>query len=55
MNQTKDNSCPNCDSKLKETDLDTEKMRWICPNCAPEFVKEKAFDDYDGPYDPYAQ
>jgi len=45
--------CPKCDSELKETDLETEKMRWICSNCAPEFVKYKAFDDYDGSYSPY--
>jgi hypothetical protein len=43
-------TCPDCETKLEETDLETEKMRWICPMCAPEFVKAAAFDDYSGPY-----
>jgi transposase-like protein len=44
-------SCPHCGTTLKETDLKAEKMRYLCPACAPEFVKDAAFDDYDGPYD----
>jgi len=43
-------TCPDCETTLEETDLETEKMRWLCPACAPEFVKAAAFDDYSGPY-----
>ena len=44
-------NCPDCDTPLRETDLDTSKMSHLCPECAPEFVKAAAFDDYDGPYE----
>jgi len=46
--------CPDCSTTLRETDLNAEKMRMLCPECAPEFVKACAFDDYGGPYSRYA-
>lgn len=55
MSEESERDCPDCGTTLKTTDLKTAKMSHICPNCAPEFVKASAFDDYDGRYsDPFA-
>jgi hypothetical protein len=45
--------CPDCGTALRESDLESSKIEFVCVECAPEFVKWCAFDDYDGPYSRY--
>lgn len=35
-----DRVCPDCGTKLRELDVDSEKMRYYCPECAPPVVTE---------------
>lgn len=42
MNET----CPDCDTEMLEADdMDCDKAKWVCPNCAPAFVVADATSD----------
>lgn len=44
--------CPECDTMmLPADDMDCEKARWVCPDCAPDFVLANAttFTDVEDP------
>jgi len=47
-------NCPECDSgMLPADDMNCEKARWVCPECAPDFVLMRAttYSDVDAPDD----
>lgn len=44
--------CPDCDTPmLPADDMDNEKSRWVCPECAPDFVlaNSTTFSDVEDP------
>lgn len=38
-------NCNDCDTEMVSIEMDSEHANWMCPECAPEFVKDCLLPD----------